>query len=195
MLMYGGEGLEIAEQYNEWGSTAFVLTYRLSPRYSEKARVADAERAVRLVRSRASEWKLDAKRVGFIGFSAGAMLGRAMTAAAGPGEADAADPIDRLDSRPDYLALVYGPARPSPGEQLKNFPPTFLLAAAHDKMTANPSAQMFQELNQAGAVAELHLFQKGRHGFGAGLHSPEYSAWMGMLRHFLEQGKMLPGGE
>src|SRR5579862_389873 len=82
MLMYGAEGVDIAERYNDWGVTAFVLTYRLSPRYAENARVLDGKRAIQLVRSRAAEFKLDPKRVGYIGFSAGSTLGRAVADAA-----------------------------------------------------------------------------------------------------------------
>jgi acetyl esterase/lipase len=193
MLMYGGEGLEVAERYNDWGAVAFVLTYRLSPRYAEAARVLDGNRAVRLVRARAAEWKLDPTRVGFAGFSAGSSLGRAVVAASGPGDANAADPVDRLSSRPDYLVLVYGPGRASSGEKLESFPPTFLLSAAADAGAANGTAQLFLELNRAGATAELHLYQKGRHGFGAATTSPEFAPWMPALRHFLTQGGFLPG--
>jgi len=195
MLMYGGEGMEIAERVNDWGFAAFVLTYRLSPRYDEAARVADAKRAVQLVRSRASEFQVDAKRVGFAGFSAGSSLGRAMAAASGLGDASAADPVARLSSKPDYLVLVYGPGRPSPTEQLRDFPPTFLLSAAWDRGAANGTAQLFLDLNRAGAVAEMHIYQKGRHGFGAATASPEFSPWMDALRHFLKQGGFVPEGK
>ena len=68
MLMHGGEGLEVAEQLNAWGITAFVLTYRLSPRYNDEARTLDGQRAMQLVRARAAEWKLDPARIGFAGF-------------------------------------------------------------------------------------------------------------------------------
>src|SRR5579863_1825522 len=111
MLMYGAEGMTIAERYNDWGVAAFVLTYRLSPHYKDEARVLDGKRAIQLVRSRAAEWKLDPARIGFIGFSAGSSLGREVAAASGPGKPDATDPIDRFSSRPDYLGLVYGPGR------------------------------------------------------------------------------------
>ena len=194
MLMYGGEGMQIAETYNDWGVAAFVLTYRLSPRYGEDARVLDGKRAIQLVRSRANEFKLDANRVGFIGFSAGSSLGRSVVAASGPGQAGAADPIDRLNSRPDYLGLVYGPGRPTAGESLKSFPPTFLLSAAADPGAALGSAQLFMDLTKAGAVAEVHIYQKGRHGFGSGFASGTFSDWMPRLEHFLKQGGFLPGG-
>lgn len=194
MLMYGAEGIEIAERYNDWGAVAFVLTYRLAPRYGEEARVADGKRAVQLVRARAGEWKIDPRKIGFAGFSAGSSLARAVVAAAGAGNSSAADPLDRVSSRPDYAVLVYGPGRASATEQLQDFPPTFLLSAAWDRGAANGSAQLFLDLNKAGAVAELHIYQKGRHGFGSAQTSPEFSPWMEELRHFLQQGGFLPGG-
>lgn len=195
MLMYGAEGIEIAERYNDWGATAFVLTYRLSPRYGDDARIADGKRAVQLVRSRAAEFKLDPNKIGLAGFSAGSSLARVVVAASGPGKPDAPDPIDRVGSRPDYVVMVYGPGRPTPPEQLKDFPPTFLLSAAWDRGAANGSAQLFMDLNKAGAVVELHIYQKGRHGFGGAFTSPEFGSWMSELRHFLQQGGFLPGGK
>ena len=188
MLMYSVEGIEIAERFNDWGTTAFVLTYRLSPRYDDKARTLDGNRAMRLVRSRAAEFKLDPNRIVFAGFSAGSSMARLVAAAAAPGDPQAADPVDRLDSKPSHLVMVYGPGRAMPGEHLKDFPPTFLLAAAADKGAANGSAQLFLDMNKAGAVAELHLYQKGRHGFGAATTSPEFGPWMDELKHFLQVG-------
>jgi len=193
MLMYGGEGIEIAERFNDWGFAAFVLTYRLEPRYKEDARIADGKRAIQLVRSRAAEWKLDQNRVGFAGFSAGSSMARVVAAASGPGDPNASDPIDRMNSRPDYLVMVYSAGRALKDEQLKNFPPTFLLSAAWDRGAANGSAQLFLDLNRAGAVAELHIYQKGRHGFGGAYTSPEFSPWMEALKHFLQVGGFFGG--
>ena len=166
MLMYGAEGVDIAERYNDWGVTAFVLTYRLSPRYNEAVRVLDGNRAIQVVRARATAMKLDPHRVGYIGFSAGSNMGRSVVAAATAGDSASSDPASRLSSRPDYLGLIYGPGRATPNEQLKDFPPVFLCAAQADRGPSLGSAQLFTELTRAGAVAELHLFQKGRHGFG-----------------------------
>jgi acetyl esterase/lipase len=193
MLMYGAEGLDVAERYNDWGVTAFILTYRLAPRYGEDARVADGRRAIQLVRARAAEWQLDPVRIGYIGFSAGANMGRSVVAGAGPGDPKAQDPLDRVSSRPDYLALVYGAGRPAPGEALKDFPPTFLVSAAGDQGPSLGNAQLFADLVKAGAVAEIHIYQKGRHGFGAASGSPEFSGWMPALKHFLEIGGLLHG--
>jgi len=194
MLMYGVEGMDAAERYNEWGTTAFLLTYRLNP-YPESARIADAARAMRIVRSHATEWKLDPNKIGYIGFSAGSNMGRSFVAQPTSGDPEAVDPIDRVSARPDYLGLVYGPGRATPGEQLKDFPPTFLLSAAADAGPSNGNAQLFIDLNKAGATAEIHIYQRGRHGFGAGNKSPEFGEWMDTLKHFLIRGKFLPEGK
>jgi acetyl esterase/lipase len=191
MLMYGAEGLDIAERYNEWGTTAFVLTYRLSPRYGSDARIADGNRAIQVVRARAAALKLDPNRIGYIGFSAGANMGRPVVAEAVKGDPDSPDPVSRVSSRPDYLALIYGPGRSNETENLKSFPPTFLCAAQYDKFPALGSAQLFRDLTEAGVVAELHLYQKGRHGFGSGFGTSDFGAWMPALRHFLEEGGFL----
>jgi acetyl esterase/lipase len=185
MLMYGCEGVEVAEHYNDWGVTAFVLTYRLSPRYGEDARLLDAKRAMQVVRQHAAEYGLDPKKVGFIGFSAGSSLARALAGATAS---------NHTDERPDYLGLVYGPGRAAAGEQLKDFPPTFLLAAEFDKGASIGSAQLFADLTKAGAPAEIHIYQKGRHGFGTGFASANFSDWMGRLEHFLRYDGFLPGG-
>ena len=192
MLMYGVEGMDVAERYNSWGVTAFVLTYRLSPRYGENVRVMEGKRAVQLVRSRATEFKLDPHKVGYIGFSAGSNTARSVVATSGPGDPNAPDPIDRLSSRPDYVVLVYGAGRATPGESLKDFPPTFLVSAAADTGPALGNAQLFMDLVRAGATAEIHVYQKGRHGFGSGFGSPEFSDWMGRLELFLKLGGFLP---
>jgi acetyl esterase/lipase len=192
MLMYGAEGFEAAERYNDWGTVAFVFTYRLSPRYSEEVRVRDGQRAVQVVRSRAREWGLDPDRIGYAGFSAGSNTARTVVATAGPGDPQAADPVARVHSRPDYLVLVYGPGRATPDEPLKDFPPTFLVSAAADRGPSLGNAELFMGLTRAGATAELHVFQKGRHGFGTGIGSPEFGSWMTDLRRFLTLGGLLP---
>jgi acetyl esterase/lipase len=191
MLMYGAEGLDIAERYNDWGITAFVLTYRLSPRYGEDARTLDGIRAVQVIRGNAAAWKLDPARIGFIGFSAGSNMGRTVVASARAGDGAAADALERVSSRPDYLALVYGAGRATPGESLKSFPPTFLVSAAGDQGPSLGNAQLFMDLTRAGATAEIHVYQKGRHGFGSGFGSPEFGGWMSDLERFLKLGGFL----
>jgi acetyl esterase/lipase len=192
MLMYGAEGMDVAEVFNDWGVTAFVLTYRLSPRYDNDVRTMDGERAIRLVRAHAAEWGLDPARIGYIGFSAGGSMGRSVVAASDPGDVNGADPIERVSSRPDYLALVYGAGRATPEESLQGFPPTFLLSAAADQGPSLANAQLLIDLMKAGVVAELHVYQGGRHGFGSGYGSPEFGDWMPRLEHFLRVGGLLP---
>jgi acetyl esterase/lipase len=153
--------------------------------------VLDGTRAIQVIRSRAAEFKLDPAKVGFIGFSAGSALARNVGAAGKPGDSSAADPIARFSSRADYLGLVYSAGRALPGESLKDFPPTILVAAQFDKGPSLGSAQLFMDLTKAGAIAELHLYQKGRHGFGSGFGSPEFNEWMPTLKHFLVQGGFL----
>jgi len=192
MLMYGGEGADVAEVFNDWGVTAFVLTYRLAPRYDQEARTLDAERALRLVRAHAAAWHLDPARIGFIGFSAGGSLGRSLLGASDTGVPQSPDPVERMSSRPDYAALIYGAGRATPGESLADYPPTFLLSAAADQAPSLANAQLFADLTQAGAVAELHVYQRGRHGFGTGQGSPEFGDWMPRLEHFLRVAGFLP---
>ena len=192
MLMYGGEGGDVAEVFNDWGITAFVLTYRLSPRYDNDARTRDGERAMRLLRAHAAEWHLDPARIGMIGFSAGGSLARAVESASDGGDASAADVVERASSRPDYLALIYGAGRASEGESLKDYPPTFLLSAAADQGPSLANAQLFMDLTKAGAVAELHVYQRGRHGFGTGAGSSEFADWMPRLQGFLRLSGFLP---
>jgi len=180
MLMYGGEGADVAEVFNDWGVTAFVLTYRLSPRYDNDARTRDGERALKIVRANAAGWHLDAAKVGLIGFSAGGSLARAVVAAS-----DAS-------SRPDWVGLIYGPGRATPEESLKDYPPTFLLSAAGDQAPSLANAELFMDLTKAGAVAELHVYQRGRHGFGSGAGSSEFADWMPRLQGFLRVAGFLP---
>ncbi len=192
MLMYGAEGADVAEAFNEWGVTAFVLTYRLSPRYGDEARIRDGKRALQLVRAHAAEWQLDPRRIGFVGFSAGGHLGRSVVAASAVGDPSATDPIDRASSRPNYAALIYGAGHATPSESLKDFPPMFLVSAAADRGPSLANAQLFMDLTQAGAIAEIHVYQGGRHGFGSGYGSPEFGSWMPSLAHFLRVGGLLP---
>lgn len=195
MLMYGAEGIDIAERFNDWGIATFVLTYRLSPRYNADARLLDGRRAMQIVRSRAEEFHINPKSIGFIGFSAGSETGRAVTANVAKGDPAAADPIERVSSRPDWLGLVYSVGRTSPGEDLKTFPPTFLISAAGDRGPSLGNAQFFAELLRANVNAEVHVYQGGHHGFGDGFASGTLSDWMGRLEHFLKQAEFIPGGK
>lgn len=198
------EGQPVAEWLNSLGITAFVLKYRIGPKYHHPAPLQDAARAVRLVRSRAAEWKLDPKKIGVLGFSAGGHVASTIGTHFDQGQANATDPIDRLSSRPDLLVLVYPVVtmgdlthkgskkqllgdNPSPEmvkmlsneEQVtKETPPTFLVHTAND--TAVPvenSLRFVDALRKNGVPFELHVYERGRHGFGLGVNDPILSTW------------------
>src|SRR5205823_12646814 len=101
------EGRQIANWFNALGVAAFVLKYRLGPRYHHPIELGDAQRAIRMVRAKAKEWNIAPDRIGMMGFSAGGHL----TATAGThfdsGNPEAADSVDRVSSRPDFLILGY----------------------------------------------------------------------------------------
>jgi acetyl esterase/lipase len=197
-LFHHQEGMAIAEHLNEWGVAGFILTYRLGPRYGQNARLLDGQRAVQVVRSRAAEWKLDPKRVGMMGFSAGGSVTTITGLNVLPGDPGSPDPASRVSSRPDFAVLVYGAGglAPTPGRagsppldpaQIKQFPPSFIIAAEDDRMSIGAVAS-WQALRSAGVSAELHIYQKGRHGFGAAEFYPILSDWMGRLEAWMKYG-------
>lgn len=175
-LVYGAEGVEPAKFFNKLGITAIVLKYRLfretgSGLTFEKDNRADAERAMRLVRSHASEWGIDEHRVGFIGFSAGGETLSIVTFQGGLGSATAPDPIDRLDSRPDFAMWIYPGGLGIPTTPLKNPPPGFLLTANDDDSHTKAVMQIANMYRDAKASLELHVLASGGHGFNLGQRS------------------------
>ncbi len=207
------EGRQVANLLNAAGVTAFVLKYRLGPRYHHPIELGDAQRAIRLVRARAQEFGLAADRIGMMGFSAGGHL----TATAGThfdaGKADASDPIDRVSCRPDFLILAYpvisfdpaiahgGSVRnllgenPDPKliEDLSNdlrvtpqTPPTFLFHTNADTgVVAENSVRFYLALRRNKVPAELHIFENGPHGVGLALGDPALSEWPVLLTNWL----------
>ena len=101
------EGDQVARWLNSIGVTSFVLKYRLGPKYRHPAELNDAQRAIRTVRQKAAEYRVLPDRIGIMGFSAGGHLASTAGTHFDAGNADAADPIDRVSSRPDFLVLVY----------------------------------------------------------------------------------------
>ena len=197
---YGGlaphEGAGYAEWLAENGIAAYVLKYRLGPAgYRHPAMLNDAARAVRLTRSKAAEWKIDPKRIGIIGSSAGGHLASTLLTHFTQGKPDDADPVERESSRPDIGILCYavismgenthGGSRtnllgkdPSPEliELLSNekqvtgqTPPCFIWHTQEDKAVKVENSLMFAAaLQKAGVPFDLHVYQKGAHGIGLG---------------------------
>ena len=198
------EGRPVAEWLNTLGITAFVLKYRLGPKYHHPEPLQDAARAVRLVRSRAAEWKLDPKRIGVLGFSAGGHVASTIGTHFDGGQANASDAIERVSSRPDLLVLIYpvitmgefthaGSKKqllgdsPTPemvkllsneAQVTKETPPTFLVHTANDAGVPVENSLHFAEaLRKAGVAFEMHIYERGRHGFGMGGNDPILSTW------------------
>jgi acetyl esterase/lipase len=208
------EGREPAEWLNKRGVAAFVLRYRVAPRYHHPAPLQDVQRALRLVRARAKEWGVDPQRLGVWGFSAGGHLASTAATHFDDGKADADDPIDRAGCRPDFAILCYpvitmeppythGGSRqnllgkaPDPKlvEDLSNerrvttkTPPAFLFHTGEDTaVPAENSVRFYLALRQAGVPAELHVYEKGRHGVGLALSDPVLSSWPDRLAAWLE---------
>src|SRR5664279_861310 len=101
------EGDQVAKWLNSLGVSAFVLKYRLGPKYHHPVELWDAQRAIRTVRSKAAQYRLSPDRIGIMGFSAGGHLASTAGTHFDAGDPDNVDPIDRLSSRPDFLVLCY----------------------------------------------------------------------------------------
>jgi acetyl esterase/lipase len=198
---YGGlaehEGDHYARWFNEMGIAGFVLKYRLGPSgYRHPSMLQDAARAVRTVRARAKEWKVDPGRVGIIGSSAGGHLASTLLTHFDPGDTNATDIVERQSSRPSLGILCYavitmtdpfthkgsrynllGP-EPTP-EQIREVsnelhvtrqtPPCFIWATFEDRAVPVENSLLFAEaLRKAGVRFDLHIYEKGEHGIGLG---------------------------
>jgi acetyl esterase/lipase len=213
------EGRQVASWLNSLGVTAFVLKYRLGPRYHHPVELGDAQRAIRLVRARAQEFAISADRIGMMGFSAGGHL----TATAGThfdnGNTQATDPIDRLSSRPDFLILGYpvitftapyahqGSVKNLLGEnpdpkliqEMSNelqvspqTPPTFLFHTGNDaSVPVENSVAFYLALRKSGVAAEMHIFESGPHGVGLDLGNPTLGEWPKLLANWLRARGLL----
>ncbi len=165
------EGDNVAHWLADHGITAFVLKNRLasepnSPYTVDGHAVPDLQRALRLVRSRASEWKVSPAALGVMGFSAGGELYYMATQTSDAGHAESPDPIEHLSSRPDFQMLIY-PGRSQRMAPAAGQPPTFLAASANDREDiAEGLANVYLLYKKAHVPVELHLYASGGHGFG-----------------------------
>jgi len=167
------EGMNEAKWLADHGVACFVLKYRLarepnSPYKLPDQPTEDGQRAIRLVRSRAAEWGIDPNRVGIMGFSAGGELAAYTCNADGKGKEDAKDPIDRLNGRPDFQALIYSGPGGIRGQTITKetiLPPTFIAVGDDDRL-ALVLANHYLALKNAGVSAEIHTYAKTPHGFG-----------------------------
>jgi len=209
------EGEQYALWLNARGVAAFVLKYRLGPKYHYPVELEDAQRAIRMVRANAAEYGVDPDRIGMWGSSAGGHL----TATAGTkydaGNPQATDPVDRVSSRPEFLILAYpvitfeapyahtGSRKyllgddPDPAlvaslsaetQVTGDTPPTFLFATTDDRTVPVMNSVMFYEaLVKAGVPVEMHLFQHGAHGAGLAATNPQLSVWPDLLIKWMRE--------
>lgn len=175
-LVFKAEGEDPARYLNSLGVAAFALKYRLgreqnSPYSIQKHAREDGQRAMRLVRSRASEWNIAPDRVGIVGFSAGGEVASMVAYTPGQGDPQVADPIDRLSSRPDFQILIYPGPIGIPDVIPADAPPAFLLVANDDRGASRVVASLFQKYRTAGLPVEAHILARGGHGFNMGYRS------------------------
>ena len=171
----GGEGTDIAAWFNAQGVSCFVHRYRLKPYGSATDALADTQRAMRTIRARAQEWKIDPNKIGHIGFSAGGEQTARLTLTFDEGKSDATDPIERVPSRPDWIVLVYPgwvPGTMNLETIPKNLPPTFLVCpGTGDVFHAKQAVGFYNALFEAGRTQkpkplniEMHIYGEGKHG-------------------------------
>ncbi len=199
------EGHQIARWANSFGVAGIILQYRLGPKYHHPVELHDAQRALRYTRAHAMEWHIDQNRVGILGFSAGGHLASTAGTHFDAGKPDAADPIDHLSCRPDFMILLYpvitlkGPyahngsrinllGRDADDRLVESLcnekqvsartPPTFLVHTSEDRgVPPENSVLLYLALRKANVPAELHIYEKGRHGLGLGPKDLPFSSW------------------
>jgi acetyl esterase/lipase len=207
------EGRAPANFFNSMGIAAFVLKYRLGPRYHHPIEMSDAQRAIRMVRARAAEWHIAPDHIGIMGFSAGGHLAATVSTHFDSVNANAADPIDRASSRPDFAILCYpvismteawahGGSKTNllgehPSEDLARSmsmetrvtaqtPPTFIYQTSADTtVPAENAVAYYLALRKAGVAAEMHIFRNGPHGTGLGMTDPALSEWPRLLMNWM----------
>jgi len=212
VLAMDHEGKQVAQWLNNLGVAAFVLQYRLGTRYHHPAQLLDAQRAVRYVRSHASELHVAPDRIGIWGFSAGGHLASTAGTHFDSGDPKASDPVDQVSSRPDFMILTYpvidplGPASifsfkqllgDNPDPKVVAFlsndqqvtpqtPPTFLVHADDDDgVLPENSVNFYLALRKADVPAEMHIYQFGGHGFGLAPLDPVLSSWTTRLADWM----------
>jgi acetyl esterase/lipase len=203
------EGHDIARWLNQHGIAGIVVKYRVVHEASNfhvyNACLPDSFRAIRLVRQNAEAWNLDPANIGVMGFSAGGYLTAATGTLYDEGNANAIDPVERMKSKPDFIAPIYplieldqrlatnegfklrmfGPDSNSnlidqfsPLKQVSSAtPPTFLVHAHDDSLSSQSSVRFYLALLQADVSAELHVYSQGGHGYGIRQRGLPISAW------------------
>jgi endo-1,4-beta-xylanase len=201
----GGEGVDAALWFNQMGVSCFVHRYRLKPYGSATDALADTQRAVRVVRAHAKEWNIDPNKIGHMGFSAGGEQTARLVLTYDAGKPEAADPIERVSSRPDWVCLVYPGWLPSTVDMShvpKDAPPTFLVCAGtgdvfHAKQTVdfyNAVFEVGRQMKPKPLSVEMHIYGTGGHGGALFLNrkSHPFSHWPERFTEWATDLKLLP---
>ena len=197
------EGTEVCEWLNSLGVTAALLKYRVPKRAgltNFTAALQDAQRALGLLRQRATEFSLDPRRIGVLGFSAGAHLSAALCAHPDTRTYPPVDDADKTSCRPDFTALIY-PAYLTVKEQgdrvspetavTTNTPPTFIVIAQDDPVRMENALHYALALKQANVPVELHLYATGGHGYGLRRTSEPVTTWSDRAAEWLRSRGLL----
>src|SRR5436190_8961462 len=200
------EGEEVAAWLNSIGVTGIVLKYRV-PRRPDEPRgeparrpLQDAQRAVSLLRSRASEWNIDPQRIGMIGFSAGGHLAIATATSFDQRTYEPIDDIDKISCRPNFAIPVYsGYLKAKDKDELApglrvpaETPPVFLVHGSDDIVSPpEHSVFMYLALKRAGVPAELHIYASTTHDFGVRASDRPYSTWTDSCAKWLRDQGLL----
>ena len=189
-LAWNKEGTEIAEWLNNLGIHAVTLKYRVPRRDRLKPHpwpLQDLQRSIRLVRSKATEWKIDLKRIGVMGFSAGGHLAVMSASYQDRDSYNPVDAIDKLDVRPNFMVLIYPAYLGNAKKDAKKLdplvkvnartPPTFVAVTHDDADRGLFAALYYAELMRNRVSAELHIYSKGGHGYGLRPTANPVSSW------------------
>lgn len=198
-LVWGSEGTDIAKWLNELGIAAFVLKYRLAftPNYQytvEGEALADTQRAIRIVRSRAAEFGVRTDRIGVLGFSAGGALAALADIRFDQGKSESPDAIDHTSCRPDFVGLVYpGWNKAMDITAPKDAAPAFLTSAGLDDAShAVQTVEFYNSLFKAGVPVELHIYAHGGH--GKAIHSRDgmpFGTWHVRMQEWMADRGLL----
>ena len=198
------EGTEVCAWLNSLGVTGVLLKYRVPGRTGREryaAALEDAQRAVGLVRHQAKELGLDPKRIGILGFSAGAHLSAALAANHTQRTYPVVDAADAVSCRPDFLVLVYPGGlvlreqndmlRPEVAPAKGLTPPAFIAMAQDDPVRVENATAYYIALKNAGVPAELHLYPTGGHGYGLRRTTDDVTTWPDRVADWLKAGGWL----
>ena len=197
------EGTEVCEWLNSIGVTGILVKYRVparagGPRYA--APLQDAQRAVGIVRAHAREWGLDPKRIGVLGFSAGAHLAAAVSTNYSSRTYDAVDESDKVDCRPDFAVILY-PGYLAVKDNADKLPPEikvdantspgFIVQTEDDPVRVENAITYYQALKAAKVPVEMHLFAQGGHGYGLRPTDKTVTTWPRLAEQWMRSSGWL----